>query len=87
MSERKVSLDKYVDKMPLGVASYRNSIKEVLKEFAQEVLELAAENAVVEFVDLNDNEIFDYTDVLNANNIDARVNKQGILYTINQIEI
>ena len=47
MMEKKIDLDDYVDELPLSVASYRGKIKIMLKEFAKEFLELAADQATL----------------------------------------
>jgi hypothetical protein len=77
MMEKKIDLDDYVDDLPLGVASYRNKIKIVLKDFAKELLELTAENAKV---------LYQGDITTSRNNIHGiSVNKQSILDIIKQI--
>ena len=59
------------------------SVKQAMIEFARikvkQALEAASEKAYVEFVNFQDNEIFDYSDVLNDDDIGANVNKDSIL--------
>lgn len=83
MSNERINLDDYVDDLPLGVASYRNKIKIVLKDFAKELLELAAENANLSISSRGVETYFDnfYSGVDNV-----EVNKQSILDTIKQVE-
>ena len=52
---------------------------EFAKMHVQEALKLASENSFVEYIDLETNEKFDYTDVLVDDNISADVNKDSIL--------
>ena len=60
-----------------------NNVTDMLIEFAkmhvQEALKQASENSFVEYIDLETNEKFDYTDVLVDDNISADVNKDSIL--------
>lgn len=59
------------------------SIEGFMIEFAklkvQEALIKASKNAYVEFIDLTNNEVFDYTDVITDDNVGANVNKNSIL--------
>lgn len=74
MSERKINLDNYINELPLAVAFYRKQIKEVLKDFAKELLELAAENAQIH-------------DGFSIEDSSHWVDKESIINTINQIKI
>ena len=60
-----------------------NNVTDMLIEFAkmhvQEALKQANEKAFVEYIDLNTDEIFDYTDVITDDNVGANVNKESIL--------
>ncbi len=60
-----------------------NNVTDMLIEFAkmhvQEALKQASEKAFVEYIDLNTDEIFDYTDVITDDNVGANVNKESIL--------
>ena len=62
---------------------YDSYVKKAMIEFAkmhvQEALKQAIEKAFVEYIDLETNEKFDYTDVLVDDNISADVNKDSIL--------
>ena len=74
MSEQKINLDEYVDRLPLAVAIHRSEIKSMLREFAKGLLELAAENAEIEY------ELKSY-----SSEHQVIINKQSILNTINQV--
>ena len=69
-----------------------NNVTDMLIEFAkmhvQEALKQASEKAFVEYIDLETNEKFDYTDVLVDDNISADVNKDSILnaYSLENIK-
>lgn len=88
MSERKISLDDYVNELPLGAASYRNKIKIVLKDFAKELLELAAENSsVILYIDsVKESSMKEHC--IHRNNMEYIYtnDKQSILDTIKQVE-
>ena len=60
-----------------------NNVTDMLIEFAkyhvQKALKQASEKAFVEYIDLNTDEIFDYTDVITDDNVGANVNKESIL--------
>ena len=62
---------------------YDSYVKKAMVKFAkmhvQEALKQAIEKAFVEYIDLETNEKFDYTDVLVDDNISADVNKDSIL--------
>lgn len=45
----------------------------------QSALKAASEKAYVEYIDLETNEIFDYTDVIIDDNVGANINKLSIL--------
>ena len=72
MLDKKINLEEIVDK--LSELIYRKDVKQVLKEFAQQILELAAENAETDF------------DVLPYEEYRYFVDKQSIIDTIKQIE-
>lgn len=59
------------------------SKQELMIEFAkmhvQEALKQASEKAFVEYIDLNTDETFDYTDVITDDDVEANVNKDSIL--------
>ena len=60
-----------------------NNVTDMLIEFAkmhvEEALKQASEKAFVEYIDLNTDEIFDYTDVITDDDVGANVNKESIL--------
>ena len=60
-----------------------NNVTDILIEFAkmhvQEALKQASEKAFVEYIDLNTDEIFDYTDVIADDDVGVNVNKDSIL--------
>lgn len=62
---------------------YKYSVKDLLIEFAklhvEVALKAASKKASVEYVDLTNNEIFDYTDVITDDSVGADVNKNSIL--------
>lgn len=61
----------------------KNDVENLMIAYAKmhvkQALEAANKNAYVEFVNFQDNEIFDYSDVLNDDDIGANVNKDSIL--------
>jgi len=63
-------------------------MKDYAKFHVEAALKSASENAYVEYIDLDTNEIFDYTDVITDNNVGADVNKKSILnaYPIENIK-
>ena len=69
-----------------------NQIEDLMIEFAkyhvQKALKQASEKAFVEYIDLNTDEIFDYTDVITDDNVGANVNKESILnaYSLENIK-
>ena len=60
-----------------------NNVTDMLIEFAkmhvQEALKQASEKAFVEYIDLNTDEIFDYTDVITDDDVEVNINKDSIL--------
>lgn len=62
---------------------YDSYVKKLMKEFAkmhvQEALKQVCEKAFVEYIDLNTDEIFDYTDVITDDDVGVNVNKESIL--------
>ncbi len=58
------------------------------KMHVKAALKAASEKAYVEYVDLETNEIFDYTDVITDDNVGADVNVKSILkaYPLNNIK-
>lgn len=56
-----------------------SSMREFAKMHVQEALKQASEKAFVEYIDLNTDEIFDYTDVITDDDVEANVNKDSIL--------
>ena len=68
------------------------TIEEVMIEFAkmhvQEALKQVSEKAFVEYIDLNTDEIFDYTDVIADDDVGVNVNKDSILnaYSLENIK-
>ncbi len=69
-----------------------NNVTDMLIEFAkmhvQEALKQASEKAFVEYIDLNTDEIFDYTDVITDDDVGVNVNKDSILksYSLENIK-
>ena len=69
-----------------------NTVTDMLIEFAkmhvQEALKQASEKAFVEYIDLNTDEIFDYTDVITDDDVGVNVNKDSILksYSLENIK-
>lgn len=58
---------------------YATYLKAMANEIFELALDLAAENAYVEYMDLETKEKFDYTDVITDNGVGADVSKQSIL--------
>ena len=52
---------------------------EFAKLHVKEALKQASEEAFVEYIDLNTDEIFDYTDVITDDDVGVNVNKDSIL--------
>ena len=63
----------------LGMYYVKEAMIEFAKMHVQEALKQASENSFIEYIDLETNEKFDYTDVLVDDNISADVNKDSIL--------
>ena len=69
-----------------------NQIEDLMIEFAkyhvQKALKQASEKAFVEYIDLNTDEIFDYTDVITDDDVGVNVNKDSILksYSLENIK-
>ena len=61
---------------------------EFAKMHVEAALKSASEKAYVEYIDLETNEIFDYTDVITDDNVGADVNVKSILkaYPLNNIK-
>ena len=62
---------------------YDSYVKKAMIKFAkmhvQEALKQASEKAFVEYMDLNTDEIFDYTDVITDDDVEVNINKDSIL--------
>ena len=62
---------------------YASYVKKAMIKFAkmhvQEALKQASEKAFVEYIDLNTDEIFDYTDVITDDDVEVNINKDSIL--------
>lgn len=73
---------------PFSIESIHNNMIEFAKLHVEAALKAASENAYVEYIDLDTNEIFDYTDVITDDNVGADVNKNSILnaYPLNLIK-
>ena len=60
-----------------------NNVTDMLIEFAkmhvQEALKQASEKGFIEYIDLNTDETFDYTDVITDDDVGVNVNKDSIL--------
>ena len=67
---------------------YNDLIIFCTKYHVQKALKQASEKAFVEYIDLNTDEIFDYTDVITDDNVGANVNKESILnaYSLENIK-
>ena len=65
-----------------------NAMIEFAKMHVQEALKQASEKAFVEYIDLNTDEIFDYTDVITDDDVGVNVNKDSILksYSLENIK-
>lgn len=63
----------------LGMYYVREAMIEFAKIHVQEALKQASEKAFVEYIDLNTDEIFDYTDVITDDDVGVDVNKKSIL--------
>jgi hypothetical protein len=63
----------------MDIEDAKEAIIEFAKLHVEAALKSASENAYVEYIDLDTNEIFDYTDVITDDNVGADVNKNSIL--------
>ncbi len=63
----------------IDIEDTKEAIIEFAKLHVEAALKAASENAYVEYIDLDTNEIFDYTDVITDDNVGAYVNKNSIL--------
>ena len=63
----------------LGMYYVKEAMIEFAKMHVQEALKQASEKAFVEYIDLNTDEIFDYTDVITDDDVGVNVNKNSIL--------
>ena len=63
----------------LGIHYVKEAMIEFAKMHVQEALKQASENAFVEYIDLNTDEIFDYTDVITDDDVEVNINKDSIL--------
>lgn len=59
-------------------------LNEYIADIIRQSLENAVKNAYVEFIDLQTEELFDYTDILADDDISANVSKQSIMNAFNQ---
>jgi hypothetical protein len=64
---------------PFSIESIHSNMIQFAKLHVEAALKSASKNAYVEYIDLNTNEIFDYTDVITDDNVGADVNKKSIL--------
>ena len=58
---------------------YLSIARAFAKLHVYEALKKASEKAYVEFIDLTNNQVFDYTDVITDDDVGANVNKDSIL--------
>lgn len=71
---------------------YSDDVVIMMRDYAklhvEAALKAASEKAYVEYIDLDTNEIFDYTDVITDDNVGANVNKKSILnaYSLENIK-
>ena len=93
MSERKINLDEFIDDMPFACSQYKTKIKAEMLEFSKQLLELAAENAILKrelYFHLSDAEKLISSDIWEEGcfypSEGIVVNKQSILDTIKQVE-
>ena len=72
----------------LGMYYVKEAMIEFAKMHVQEALKQASEKAFVEYIDLNTDEIFDYTDVITDDDVGVNVNKDSILksYSLENIK-
>ena len=62
----------------LGIHYVKEAMIEFAKMHVKEALRLASEKAFVEYIDLTTDEIFDYTDVITDDDVEAKLNKYTI---------
>jgi hypothetical protein len=72
----------------LGIHYVKEAMIEFAKMHVQEALKQVSEKAFVEYIDLNTDEIFDYTDVIADDDVGVNVNKDSILnaYSLENIK-
>ena len=77
----------YIDRI-ITHDDYIKGMIEFAKMHVQEALKQASENSFVEYIDLNTDEIFDYTDVIADDDVGVNVNKDSILnaYSLKNIK-
>ena len=63
----------------LGMYYVKEAMIEFAKMHVQEALKQASEKGFIEYIDLNTDEIFDYTDVITDDDVGVNVNKESIL--------
>ena len=63
----------------LGMYYVKEAMIEFAKYHVQKALKQASEKVFVEYIDLNTDEIFDYTDVITDDDVEVNVNKESIL--------
>ena len=69
-----------------------NNVTDMLIEFAkmhvEEALKQASEKGFIEYIDLNTDETFDYTDVITDDDVEVNINKDSILnaYSLENIK-
>lgn len=78
---KEINLEEIVDNNFGGhyECNQKNKALKVAKEAFELALDLAVENAYVEYIDLSTKEKFDYTDVITDDGVGAAVSKQSIL--------
>ena len=68
----------YIDRI-ITHDDYIKGMIEFAKMHVQEALKQASEKVFVEYIDLNTDEIFDYTDVITDDDVEVNINKDSIL--------
>ena len=65
-----------------------NAMIEFAKYHVQKALKQASKKAFVEYIDLNTDETFDYTDVITDDDVEVNINKESILnaYSLENIK-
>ena len=63
----------------LGMYYVREAMIEFAKMHVQEALKQASEKGFIEYIDLNTDETFDYTDVIADDDVGVNINKDSIL--------